>query len=92
MLQHHRVVTRPVSIRPALLLKHDAPSFMIRNEEGQEEADYSLIVRHIKAIGSSLLDESLRPCLDAVQKMFCNRSEFSKVPALPLRTISSSAK
>jgi hypothetical protein len=76
VLQHHRVLTRPVSIRPALLLKHDVPRFVTMTKDGQEENDYSLIMRHIKTIGASLLDASLRACLDAVQKMFCHRINF----------------
>ena len=46
VLQHHRVLTRPALVRPALMLKHKTNDF-----------DYDLILRFRSALQDALLDE-----------------------------------
>ena len=60
VLQHHRLVTRPVSIRPVLFLRHATPEFA-----------YDLILRFRGEIDGSLLDPSVRTCLDVLAKRAC---------------------
>jgi hypothetical protein len=80
VLQHHRVLTKPVSVRPVVFLKHEATPFVFPVEDPAKNPDYSLIQLYKQIISASLLDESLRGCLDVVQKLSCFRQNFKAPP------------
>lgn len=67
VLQHHRVLTRPVAVKPVLFLKHYPLEF-----------DYSNIERYHTLIAKNLLDESLRECLSIVLKRTCLEINYNR--------------
>lgn len=75
VLQHNRLLTRPVSIRPAIFLKHDAAHFDVSLGG---EADYSLVAQYKDIIARNLLDESVRSCLDIVSRWVCLKLNFDR--------------
>ena len=60
VLQHHRLLTRPASLRSVIFLKYPTPEFT-----------YESIEIYRTAISSALLDDSVRSCLDIVSKRAC---------------------
>jgi hypothetical protein len=68
VLQHHRVLTKPASVRPIVFLKHEAVPF---DFSLSGEPDYTLIERYMREISANLLDESVRECLEVVKKRAC---------------------
>ncbi|CAN7595413.1 hypothetical protein LJR255_004376 [Pararhizobium sp. LjRoot255] len=75
VLQHHRVLTKPASVRPAIFLKHEATPF---DFSLSAEPDYTLIERYMGEIAANLLDESLRGCLEVVKKRACLKINFDR--------------
>jgi hypothetical protein len=60
VLQHHRVLTRPASIRPCIFFRYRNPDF-----------DYDNILQYRSPITSALLDTDLKSCIDIVVKRAC---------------------
>ena len=75
VLQHHRVLTKPVGVRPVLFLRHESTRF---DSWISGETDYSIIERYAAQIGAVLLDESLRGCLEVVKKRACLAFNFDR--------------
>lgn len=75
VLQHHRVLTKPASVRPALFLRHESTRFDLSLGG---DPDYSLIERYAREIGAVLLDESVRGCLEVVKKRACLAYNFER--------------
>jgi hypothetical protein len=75
VLQHHRVLTKPVNVRPVLFLRHESTRF---DFSLSGEPDYSLIERYGAEIAAALLDESVRGCLEVVKKRACLAFNFER--------------
>jgi len=81
VLRHFRIVASLAEVRPVILVEEPALDF----------AEDDHVINHRFLLEQALLDERLRPCFGAVDKLICLRAErggrkisSEKFPILPI--------